>query len=366
MSAEPGERTLAEARSVLGCADPRFSPLTHSSRSGVTRNVWRVDGGDRAAVVKVLADGYGDPTWRGSQDPTQPWYWRREQHLYRHGIPWTYTEAGLRAPRLLDVMDRDDGTVALWLEAITGTTGQDWSLTEFGLLAERLGRAQGPYLVDQPLPTESWWCRQFMGRYLRTFDDDVDYALLDDDRAWAVPLIAENVDPELRSTVLRLVAEQDELLGWLESRPRVVAHLDVWPRNLFRHGDDVVLVDWAFCGFGAAGEDIANLIVDSVFDLLHPPGRLGAIESTVVDRYLKGLRDAGWKGPEDDILLALGCTAVKYLWLLPHMLGQTLRGERHGYGGTEVEDQAALLVARSDGLRLLVRWADRARHLAST
>jgi hypothetical protein len=354
-----------EARTVLGGPGPvEVTPLAHSSRSGVTRGVWRVEAGERAAVVKVLADGYGDPTWRGSRDPTQPWYWRRELHLYRRGIPTPYLDAGLRAPNLLEIIDRGEGTVALWLEALDGSGGPDWSVADLGDVAERLGRAQAPYLSGRPLPTESWWCRQFVGRYLRTFDADVDYRLIEDDRAWAAPLIRESVDPGLRSAVARLVHEQDDFLGWLESRPRTVAHLDVWPANLFRRGDDVALVDWAFCGFGAAGEDIGNLIVDSVFDLLQPPDRLPEIESACVSGYLAGLRDAGWQGSEADVLLGLSCTAVKYAWLLPHMLGQAVRGEHHGYGGSEVQDQRALFAARAAGLELLARWADRARRLA--
>jgi hypothetical protein len=338
--------------------------LLHSSRSGVTRGVWRVEIGDRAAVAKVVTDGYADPRWRGSRDPSQPWYWRRELHLYQHGIPEPYADAGLRTPQLLDVIERDDGSVALWLEAVDGTPAGDWTAAELGAFAERLGRAQGPYLVDRPLPTESWWCRQFVGRYLRTFDDGVDYALLDDDRAWESPLMREHVAADLRPAAVRLVAEQDDLLRWLESRPRVVAHLDIWPNNLFRAGDGVVLVDWAFCGFGAAGEDIGNLIVDSVFDLLQPAERLAEIEAECVAGYLAGLREAGWRGSEDDVLLGLSCTAVKYAWLLPHMLGQALRGERHGYGGVEVEDQGRLFAARSAGLTVLMGWADRARELA--
>ena len=48
--------------------------------------------------------------------------------------------------------------------------------------------------------------------------------------------------------------------------PPTVCHLDVHPHNLFDGDgvDDTVLVDWAFVGIGALGEDPANLIVDAV------------------------------------------------------------------------------------------------------
>lgn len=361
----PEDVVTTEAATVLGTtAPPTVTALAHGSRSGVTRGVWRVEAGGRAAVVKVLADGYADATWRGSRDPGHPWYWRRELHVYERGIPGPYEDAGIHLPGVLAVIDRGDGNVALWLDAVDGTPGPDWSVADLGDVAERLGRAQGPYLLDRPLPTETWWCRQFVGRYLRTFDGDVDYGLLDDDGAWQVPLIVDVVDPALRSRAQRLVGEQDDFLGWLESRPRVVAHLDVWPANLFLADDGVTLVDWAFCGFGAAGEDVGNLIVDSVFDLHHPPELLPDIEAAAVEGYLQGLRQVGWRGTEADVLFGLSCTAVKYAWLLPHMLGQAVRGEHHGYGGAEIADQRLLFAARAAGLRLLMDWADRARRLA--
>lgn len=356
--------TPAEVRAVLDEDPVGVTALAHSTRSGVTRGVWRVETPGRTAVVKCLSDGFADPDFRGSHDPTQPWYWRRELHLYERGAPGSYREAGLRAPERLGVTRRADGLVALWLEAAPGRNGAALSVADLGRVAERLGRAQGRYGVDESLPEESWWCRQFVGRYLRTFDADVDYGLLEDDRAWARPVIAEAVDGGLRARVGRLLADQDDLLGRLETRPRTVAHLDVWPANLFVSEDEVVLVDWAHCGLGAVGEDIGNLIVDAVLDLLLPAEALPEIEAVVVDGYRRGLDAAGWRGGVEDLLVALGGTAVKYLWLLPHMLGQAVAAERVGYGGRAVEDQASLFRARSEGLTRLMDWADRARDLA--
>ena len=53
----------------------------------------------------------------------------------------------------------------------------------------------------------------------------------------------------------------------MERLPRAVCHLDVWPNNIIRRAaGEIVLVDWAFAGDGALGEDIGNLVPDCVFD----------------------------------------------------------------------------------------------------
>src|ERR1700735_5197759 len=60
-----------------------------------------------------------------------------------------------------------------------------------------------------------------------------------------------------------LGATRDRVLAAAESGERTLCHLDVWPANLIDGNGSSVLLDWAFTGEGAVGEDIANLIVDS-------------------------------------------------------------------------------------------------------
>ena len=99
----------------------------------------------------------------------------------------------------------------------------------------------------------------------------------------------------LRDGWRRLLANRDVLLDTMERLPRTRSHLDVWVSNEFRRTDGrVVLVDWAFFGDGAVGEDIGNHVPDAVFDLFWPAERLHELEVACYDAYLEGLLAGGW------------------------------------------------------------------------
>ena len=123
------------------------------------------------------------------------------------------------------------------------------------------------------------------------------WTLLDDDAAWKQPLIAENWPAGLRSSWIELVAHRNELLTLVESLPRARCHLDLWVCNAIRRPTgEIALLDWAFTGDGALGEDIGNHIPDAVFDLFWPAERIAELAETCADNYLEGLREGGWRG----------------------------------------------------------------------
>jgi hypothetical protein len=82
-----------------------------------------------------------------------------------------------------------------------------------------------------------------------------------------------------------------------------------------------ILLDWSFTGSGAIGEDISNLIVDSVADGLMDPSLLPEIAAELPEAYLRGLRAGGWRGSDAAVRTAIAATgAAKYSWLAPAML----------------------------------------------
>jgi hypothetical protein len=134
--------------------------------------------------------------------------------------------------------------------------------------------------------------------------------------------------------------------------------------NLIARGgssDEIVLLDWAFVGAGAVGEDIGNLIPDSVADGLIDPALLPEIDQAVTAAYLAGLRTggsrgaAGYRGSDRQVRQAIAVTgAAKYCWLAPMMLQRLARDGRPGFYDRRGTEQR--LRGRVGMLTLVAGW----------
>ncbi len=67
----------------------------------------------------------------------------------------------------------------------------------------------------------------------------------------------------------------------------------------------IVLLDWAFIGDGAIGEDLGNHVPDAVFDLFRPAERISELDAACFEAYLSGLHQMGWHGNERDVRLGV-------------------------------------------------------------
>jgi hypothetical protein len=329
--------------------------LTHNPLNGVTGAIWRE--GD--VVHKVLTRrGEAPAHWAASDDPRHWNYWRREALVYESALP---ERLGLRAPRLLDLSETPDGDLVLRLERVDGRHGAELTIDDLSATAHALGSSQG----RSELPAEPWLSRSFLRTYSGT--RAVDWALLEDDAAWRQPLMSAHFSPDLRAGLLRLRANRERLLSLSEGLPRTVSHLDVWPNNLIRRpSGEVVLLDWAFTGDGAVGEDVGNLVPDSVLDLLFPHDALDELDARLTRAYVRGLRDAGSDIDERIVRLGICASAVKYDWLTVYCLEHAGAAAHTDYGRAATVDAHARYAARAAALALCVRWADEAEQLADT
>lgn len=344
--------------------------LTHNPASGVTGGIWRVTRDGRDLVCKLLTpptyDGpRGVPVpawWTASTDPRHWNYWERELLAYQDRLVDAWGEPALDMAEVIDVVTRPDGSVELWLEAVDGVHGRDWTLDQTASFARALGRGQARLAAGEPPLDRPWLSRGYLAAY--TDSKPASDAVLHDDRRWAHPLVSDTLGP-LRARLVALREERARYLALLDGLPRTLCHLDVWPNNLIVRPDGrTVLLDWAFVGSGALGEDHANLVPDSVFDHLVPSSRLEALAETVTTAFLDGVVDSGWGGDERLALLGMRAAAVKYHWLAPLMLERADDEVQFAYGGRGTVDPHLRYAERAAGLALLCDWADEARALA--
>jgi hypothetical protein len=292
----------------------------HEAVASATVGICRVTADDWSAVLKLVGLGTGGhPNWKAGGQPEHWYYWRREVLAYQSGLVASLT-GGLRAPECYLISERVDGNVALWLEDLRGATPAVlWPLRRYSVAARHLGHAQGTFVDRRPLPDEAWLSRSWLRAYLT--QRDVDIRLLEDEAAWAIPLVREWLSDSLAGPLLDMRGDQESFLRALDRAPNTVCHFDLHPANLFGADDETILIDWSFVGIGAIGEDAGNLVPDAVLDFHVAPEHIDELYDIVRDGYLEGLKEAGWAGSEEMIDLAMRATiAAKYAWIAPAML----------------------------------------------
>jgi hypothetical protein len=238
-----------------------------------------VRGAGRSAVLKLIRLGAAPlPLWPSEPGPSDPYYWRREALLYESGLLDGLD--GLRAPELLGLFEREDGSVAIWLEDVPESP--PWTPERLGAFARRLGRVQVAF--TRRLPDEEWLPRGFLRRYLQLHE------------------IAG--------------ADSEAVLARLDSLPHTLAHNDLHPANV--HGDGTVVLDWAFGGLAPLGLDAGVLVADGVADDAIRAEDADAAATAVWDGYSTGLREAGFEDDVGPIRWAfLRGTALRLSWLDP-------------------------------------------------
>jgi hypothetical protein len=265
---------------VLGSSGPAEEVESLRPRSfASTVGVWRVGCAGRSAVLKLIRLGAAPlPRWPSEPDPSDPYYWRREALTYGSGVLDGLD--GLRAPDLLGTFEREDGSVALWLEDVPESP--PWTPERLGAFATRLGRVQAAFA--RRLPAEEWLSRGFLRRYLQLHEVGG--------------------------------AECETVLAQLDKLPHTLAHNDLHPANV--HGDGTVVLDWAFSGLAPLGLDPGVLVGDGIADDVIRAEQAEAAGTAVWDGYSAGLGDAGFDGDLEAIRWAfLRGTALRLSWLDP-------------------------------------------------
>jgi Phosphotransferase enzyme family len=330
----------AVAAASAGPADPHrmaCEQIFDDATASATVGIWRFADDGWSAILKVLRHRAGrSPRWQSGEEEDHWFYWRREALAYSSGLLARLT-APLRAPRCYGVFDRSDGSVGLWLEDLRhAAPAGAWPLDRYRSAAFALGTAQGRLTASGDLPTDRWLARHWLRRYVERRQDFVSH--LDDRDAPRLPLVAHHLRPELGEEARSIWDDRERLLAIVEAAPQTLCHLDLHPGNLFADDGETVLIDWAFVGLGALGEDAGNLIFDALFDFFVPAERIAVLAEAVSGGYLGGLEASGWQGDTGAVLRALhAAAAVKYFWILPAML-EAAAGGKATLNGAPIEE----------------------------
>ena len=298
-------------------------------------------------------DGRGVNPWsvvlKILQAPKQPapendwWYWKRELPAYQSGF-LARLPGPMLAPRCYGTVEQEGG-VWIWMERVAECTPERWGIDHYAFAARQLGRSNGAYLTGTPLPDFPWLCRGALVSWLRVWHPE---------QGWDSPYVTQHLSAPTRERIMRLWADRGHFLSILNRLPQTFSHLDFHRRNLLirRRADDqeeLVAVDWAQCGIGPLGADLALVIGMSCIFFEWEPTAVQELEAATFEAYLAGLRDARWQG--DPRLARLGYTAWVALWL-----GVIMSGAIHAFTADETHAFAKHLIGHY-GDELASGWA---------
>ncbi len=270
---------------IGGTAIYRFSGFTTCDKS------WSI-------ILKVL---YRRP----NEDQQSPYYWKREYEVYRSGLLHDLPPDSFATPTIYALEDLDE-CCWIWMEDLLDLKGQ-WSLADYHSIAKRLGRFNGAYLTGRALPEQKWlsraWHCAIVPALAETFHN-LEVRL-------EKPLARRTLPLKAKAPIQAIWRERATFIKTLGALPTTLSHIDAFRRNILHSQQELVLIDWAFAGHAALGEELVSLVAVSAYY-----EGLSYAESLDLDRvvfaaYLEGLAEAGWRG--DAKLARLGYTCAMTL-----------------------------------------------------
>ena len=350
-------RTVACSRlpDRIGGTVVAVEELRHNRGNEATFGIWRVRGLEGSAILKILRPPTGNWSdfWPTSEDPAHWNYWQREPLAYETGlVSSAYGECGLVPPELLTTNRRPDSMIELWLADVDGVEGFNWSASRIARFAYELGTGQARWIGR--VPETEWLSRRWLAQYMA---EGPSRGVCVQDADWDHPLAA--VWPnEVRQELRRLWGERGYALAATEAAERTLCHLDVWPANLIDGQGRSVLLDWAFAGEGAVGEDVGSLILHCFTDGLMPAALLPEVAETSTDRYLEGLRDGGWSGSEDRVRSVVAASGVaKYSWFGPAVLSRAVNNDPGTSSYREDLSPASAVQRTAELVAFIAHWS---------
>jgi hypothetical protein len=288
--------------------------LSGQARSRTALHPWTL-------VLKVLYPRAGD-------DPSGSHYWRREADAYQSGL-LNALPGGLAAPRCFGVSEQADGSIWLCLEDVKDEL-DDWPLQRYGIAARHLGSFNAAFPADPESLAWSWLSADWIRKDL----EHVAQAIGQLGDSVHQPLMRKLLPGNAPTNVSRLWAERESFLSALDRLPQVLCHFDAFRRNLFarrsKNKDQTVLIDWAFVGRGPVGAEIVSLVWVTLGFGEVEAAKASQLDEIVFAGYLRGLRDAGWRGQESHVRLGFtAATALRRLGTIGYVTPWILDERRH-------------------------------------
>jgi hypothetical protein len=272
-----------------------------ASRTWVTG---QADGGggprDFRVFVKVVQNWRRSPLFELVPPAVRAWAattvpWEAEPLVYRSDLASALPE-GLRMPQALAVIDLDELSRAIWLEAVD-VIDDPWDRATYLEAGFLLGRLAGSSAVREfadldPLP---WVIDHYIqGRLVH----DV-FPQVMSDEPWQHPAVEATFGAALRHRLRAATHRIDDLATEFRTLPATTAHGDAAPGNLLRVAGEpgFVLIDYGFWKRQPIGHDLGQLLVGDLQLGKRGADDLAELDEAITSAYVAGLRAEGDQTP---------------------------------------------------------------------
>jgi hypothetical protein len=302
---------------------------------------------DFSLILKTIQSpaNIGLPHLGGGDDQTHWNHWQREPSFYQSDLVGQLPE-GIATPRCYGIQQWDGRIIWLWLEAVEYGRADLRQLDDLGFVAHQLGRLNGKFTHPAHLPQTDWLTTDTNLQWLEEIKGPANLLFTSDGRPkWEHPVLQSLFPPTDHNPYHQFWQAIDRFTVILQDLPRTWCHGDGNPANfkIRQTGSgskEMVAMDWAMTGIGVLGQDVAQLIYDSY--RFFAAEQWDALIQTLLDRYLDGLREMGWRGEERQVWLGYAITVlVRYGIFLFYFIGLELKDADETFPLTDQHKEAA-------------------------
>jgi hypothetical protein len=234
------------------------------------------------------------------------WYWKREVLAYQSGYLHNLPCQNISAPACYDVQERPDGSIWTWMEDVKDDIGSNWTIEQYAKVAYHLGQFNGAYINQYALPSDTWVTHDWLHKYVDNATRMIEFI-----RSAPNHPVVTGLYPGInRALILAFWDSHHRIIEILDNLPQVFCHQDAFRRNLFSHAGKTIAIDWGYSGIAPIGAELVALVFGSLGLFEIPPEQVNELDKQCFQRYIQGLREAGWNGDPKIVRTGYALTLV--------------------------------------------------------